>query len=146
MFDYQKIYLLAHITGIYLSYLVFFAASVAAASYLIQDNLLKNKHTGAVLRRLPDLSFLDKLNYRSIGLGFPILTLSIITGFIWLKGVHGSFWNSYSLRQIYSLVLWLIYAVILHMRLSEKLRGRKVAILSLFAFGVIVLSLFGACH
>lgn len=146
MFDYQKIYLSAHIISIYLSYLVFFVASFAAVSYLIQDNFLKNKHTGMVFRRLPDLSRLDKLNYRSIGLGFPILTLSIITGFIWLKSLYGSLWGAYSVRQVYALVLWIIYAVILHMRLSEKLRGRKVAILSLFAFLVIILSLFAVCH
>jgi len=146
MFDYQKIYLFAHIISIYLSYFAFLVASFAAASYLVQDNFLKNKHTGMIFRKLPDLSSLDKLNYRSIGLGFPVLTLSIITGFIWLKGIHGSLWGANSLRQVYALVLWIIYAVILHMRLSEKLRGRKVAILSLIAFSVIILSLFAACH
>jgi ABC-type uncharacterized transport system permease subunit len=129
----------------YISYIVFFVASCAAVVYLIQDNLLKNKRTGVMLRRLPDLSFLDKLTYKSIGVGFPLLTLSIISGFAWAMNIHGAYWNSYNSRQIYSLVLWLLYAVILHVRLSEKLRGRKVALLSLSAFCVIILSLFGSC-
>lgn len=142
----MDIYLRSHLIGIYLSYIIFFVASLAAAAYLIQDNLLKNKRTVAIFNRLPDLSLLDKLNYRSISLGFPLLTISIISGFIWAKNIYGWYWVNYNSRQIYSLILWLIYAVILHVRLSERLRGKKVALLSLFAFYIIILSLLGACH
>lgn len=142
----QGFYFIFHVVSIYLSYTIFFAASLAALTYLIEDNLLKNKQIGPILNRLPDLSFLDKLNYRSIGLGFPMLTLSIVSGFTWAKNIYGAYWQNDSSRQVYSLALWLIYAVILHVRLSAKLRGRKVALLSLFAFGVIILSLFGACR
>ena len=146
MLDPKRFYFICHIVAIYLSYIVFFAASLAALGYLIQDNLLKNKRIGGILNQLPDLSFLDKFNYRSIGLGFPILTFAIVSGFIWAKNTYGAYWQSYSSRQVYALALWLIYAVVLHVRLSAKLRGKKVALLSLFAFGVIILSLFGACH
>ncbi len=138
-------YLGLHIITVWLSYIIFFAASAAAALYLIQNNLLKNKRTGIIFNRLPSLSFLDKLNYRSIGLGFPMLTFSILSGFIWGENIYGAYWQSFNSRQLYSLILWLIYAVTLHVRLSAKLRGKKVALLSLFAFCVIILSLFGAC-
>lgn len=138
-------YLKLHIVTIYLSYTAFFVASVAAVLYLIQNNLLKNKRTEAIFNRLPDLEFLDRLNYRSIGIGFPVLTLSILCGFIWAEHIYGFYWPGYNSRQIYSLVLWLISAAILHVRLSAKLRGRKVALLTLFAFLIIILSLFGAC-
>jgi len=141
-----NLYSMLHIAGIYLSYFVFFIASVAAAAYLIQDGLIKSKRMGIIFNRLPDLSFLDKLNYRSICLGFPLLTLAIISGFIWTRNINGTYWPVHNLRQIYSLVLWLIYAVILHTRLSAKLRGRKVALLSLFAFGVLVFSLLASCR
>lgn len=140
------LYSTLYIVGIYLSYTVFFVATIAAAVYLIQDSLIKGKHTGMIFNRLPDLSFLDKLNYRSIGLGFPLLSLAIISGFIWTRNIYGTYWVGHNLRQIYSLVLWLIYAVILHMRLSARLRGRKVALLSLFAFGVLVFTLLATCR
>jgi len=141
-----NLYSTLHIVSIFLSYLVFLIATTTAAAYLIQDALIKSKRTGVVFSRLPDLSFLDKLNYRSISLGFTLLSLAIISGFIWARNIHGTYWGVYNLRQIYSLVLWLIYAVILHARLSAKLRGRKVALLSLFAFGVLVLSLLATCR
>lgn len=141
-----NLYSMLHVVSILLSYLVFLIATSAAAAYLVQDALIKSKRMGVVFNRLPDLSFLDKLNYRSISLGFPLLTLAIISGFIWAKNIHGAYWGVHNVRQIYSLVLWLIYAVILHARLSARLRGRKVALLSLFAFGVLVLSLLATCR
>ncbi len=134
-----------HLITICLSYIAFFVASVAAALYLIQDNFLKNKQTGLIFNRLPNLFFLDKLNYGAIGSGFPILTLSIISGFIWAKHVRGIPWD-YNSREIYAIALWLVYALILHVRLSAKLRGRKVAQLSLFAFCIIVFTLLGSCR
>lgn len=141
----SSLYLKLHILTIYLSYAVFFVSTAAAVLYLIQNNALKNKQVGIVFSRLPDLSFLDKLNYRTIGLGFPILTFSIISGFIWARNIYGAYWAGLYSRQVFSIILWLIYAVILHVRLSDKLRGKKVAFLSLFAFFMIILSLFGAC-
>lgn len=127
-----------HRASICLSYLSFFFALVAALLYLIQDYLLKNKRTETIFNKLPNLSFLDKLNYRSISFGFPLLTFSLVIGF-----VSG---DSRNIAQIYSFIIWLIYAVILHVRLSEKMRGRKVAWLSLLAFGVIIISLFGSSY
>lgn len=137
-------YLIWHIITIHLSYLVFFAATAAAFLYLLQDNNLKRKNVSAILNRLPNLDTLDKLNYRFIGLGFPLLTLAIIIGSLWSKDITGFYW-SWNLRWVYSLAVWLIYALTLHVRLSAKLRGRKVAFLSLAAAGVIILSLLSNC-
>lgn len=141
----MQLYNYLHIITIALSYLVFLVASLSAVLYLIQDNLLKHKQTGVIFNRLPNLFFLDKLIYRAIGVGFPILTFSILSGFIWAKYIRGEYW-SFNPRLVYALSLWLIYALILHVRLSAKLRGRKVAQLSLFAFGMIIAALFSSCR
>lgn len=138
-------YPLLHITSIYLSYFAFLVASAAAALYLAQDYFLKNKEAGIIFDQLPNLSFLDQLNYTAVGSGFPIFTISIITGFVWAKHTRGAALNL-NQREIYAIVLWLIYALILHVRLSVKMRGRRVAQWSLVAFCVIILSLFGSCR
>lgn len=142
---YANMYFLLHIISIHLSYIAFFSAFVAAFLYLIQDSNLKNKKLNPLFSRLPDLSVLDRWNYVSIGLGFPVLTLAIAGGSFWLKDITGFYWV-WNTRVIYSLVLWLFYAVILHVRLSAKLRGRKVAYLSMLAFFIIVFSFFSACQ
>lgn len=141
----MPVFNLIHGITICASYTAFFTASVAAILYLIQDSAIKNKLSGVVFNRLPNLSFLDRFNYGSIGLGFPILTVSILSGFIWAKYIYGVYWQGYNPRHLYSIVLWLIYALILHVRLSARARGRKVALLSIAAFFVIILTLFGAC-
>ena len=133
-----------HIVTICVSFTAFLAATFAGLLYIVQDGNLKHKHLGVLFSRLPDLSFLDRLNYKAIGFGFPILTLAIISGFLWSKDARGSYW-SWNPREIYSAALWLLYAVILHVRLSSKLRGRKVALLSIVAFFVIILTIFGSC-
>lgn len=140
----QSPYFILHIITIHLSYISFFVASVAAAFYLVQDSRLKNKQVRVIFDRFPNLFLLDKLNYRAIGLGFPILTFSIITGFIWARHIQGSFWI-YNSREIYAFLLWLLYALILHVRLSARARGKKVAWLSLFAFCLIIFTLFTSC-
>ncbi|MDP1854036.1 MAG: cytochrome c biogenesis protein CcsA [Candidatus Omnitrophota bacterium] len=140
----KSTYFLLHIIAIHISYLAFFSAFLSALLYLIQDNNLKNKKLNSMFSRLPDLSVLDRWNYISIGLGFPVLTLSIVGGLLWLKGIAGIYWV-WNTRVIYSLVLWLLYAIILHVRLSAKMRGRKVAYLSILAFFIIVFSFFSAC-
>ena len=61
-----------HIYSIYISYIVFSAAFFSALLYIMQDYRLKHKFSGAVFNRLPDLSALDRFNYKSIGLGFPL--------------------------------------------------------------------------
>lgn len=142
----HSLYLTTHIAAICISYIIFSVASAAAVLYLIQNNAIKMKNPGVALSRLPDLSFLDKLIYRSIGLGFPILTFAILSGIIWANDLYGTYWWSYNIRQVSTIVVWLVYAVILHVRLSSRIRGRKIAFLSLAAFFVILFSIFGVCH
>ncbi|PIQ89506.1 MAG: hypothetical protein COV72_02455 [Candidatus Omnitrophica bacterium CG11_big_fil_rev_8_21_14_0_20_42_13] len=141
----DNFYLSLHLLSIHLSYFAFFSAFIAAIAYLIQDASLKSRKLHPLLMRMPDLSFLDKWNYSSIGLGFPVLTMAIISGSLWLNDTTGSFWQ-WNPRALYSLVLWLTYAVILHVRLSSKIRGRKVAFLSIVAFLIIIFTFFSNCN
>ena len=141
----MQIYLKLHIAAACISYAIFFVASVAGALYFIQDNAIKHKKRGVVFNRLPSLSFLDKLNYRSIGLAFPIFTFSIFCAFLWSEKIHGMHLWASNPRLVFFIVIWLVYALILHIRLSAKMRGRKVALLSILAFFAIILSLFSTC-
>ncbi len=143
--EYKNLFFTLHIITIHLSYIAFFVASFSAGLYLLVNKLLKNKQIGIIFNRLPDLFFLDKLNYQAISFGFPILTLSIVAGFLWVRHTRGTYFN-FNPREVYTIILWMIYALILHVRLAAKLRGMMVARLSLLAFGVIIFTLFGNCR
>jgi len=110
--------------------------------YLIQEHYVKSKRLGGLYERLPSLQTLDDINYRLITLGFPLLTLAIITGALWAENAWGRLWN-WDPRETWSLITWLIYAIVLHARLVAGWRGRRAAILSIIGFLTIIIAFFG---
>lgn len=126
----------------FLGYAAFAVASGIAIMYLLQERYLKSKHLSGLFQRLPNLEVLDELNWRLIGLGFPLFTLAIITGAIWANTALGKYWR-WDPKEVFSLVVWLIYALILHLRLLSGWRGRKAAMLSIAGFIIVIFSFFG---
>ena len=103
---------------------------------------IKNKKWSQFLHRLPSLQTLDDLNYLCLSLGFPFLTLGIITGSIWAEYAWGSYWN-WDPKETWSLVTWLIYAALLHGRLTIGWRGRRAAYFSIIGFAVVLFTFLG---
>jgi cytochrome c-type biogenesis protein CcsB len=110
--------------------------------YLVQEHYVKSKHLGGLFRRLPSLQILDEMNYRLITIGFPFLTLAIITGALWAESALGRFWR-WDPKEVWSLITWFIYALVLHVRLTVGWRGKKAAILSIIGFCVVLFTFFG---
>jgi ABC-type transport system involved in cytochrome c biogenesis permease subunit len=92
--------------------------------------------------RLPSLDVLDSMNYRALTIGFPLLTLGIITGSVWAQYAWGSYW-SWDPKETWSLITWLIYAAVLHARLTVGWRGRKAAWFSIFGFLAVLFTFLG---
>ena len=110
--------------------------------YLLQDRFVKSKHLGGLFQKLPSLQVLDEINYHLITLGFPLLTLAMITGVIWANAAWGTYWR-WDPKEVWSLITWLIYAIVLHLRLTVGWRGKKAAILSIAGFIVVIFAFFG---
>lgn len=110
--------------------------------YLIQERHLKSKNLGGLFRRLPSLQTLDEINYKLITIGWPLLTLAIITGALWAESTLGSYWR-WDPKEVWSLITWLIYASILHLRLRAGWSGKRAAILSVIGFCVVLFTFFG---
>ena len=110
--------------------------------YLVQEHYVKSKQLGGMFQRLPSLQSLDYINYRLITIGFPLLTLAIISGALWAESAWGGYWR-WDPREVWALVTWLIYATILHSRLLAGWRGRRAAILSIIGFISILIAFFG---
>ncbi len=111
--------------------------------YLIQERQLKAKRFGFFFRRLPSLSQLDTLNYWCLSIGFPLLTAGIITGSLYEQHTLGHFW-SWDPKEILTLLAWLIYAVLMHERLTVGWRGRRAAWLAICGFLVLLATFAGA--
>jgi cytochrome c-type biogenesis protein CcsB len=119
---------------------LFVLASAAGAMYLIQDGFLKKRKAGAFARLFPSLRDLDKINHVCVLWGFPLLTFGMIAGSLWARTVWGSHWQ-WDPRQVWTLVVWATYAVLLHQRLAIGWKGHKAAAYSLAAFLILLATL-----
>lgn len=79
---------------------------------------------------------LDNWSYRTIGIGFPFLTMGIISGAVWANEAWGSYW-SWDPKETWALITWLIFASYLHARLTKGWRGKRAAFLGSFGFFIV---------
>jgi cytochrome c-type biogenesis protein CcsB len=138
----QSIWLPVHVVLAFLGDAIFALAFSASLLYLLQERRLKAHRGGRMLRGLPSLETLDRLNYTLLVWGLVLLTLGIVTGIVWAHSAWGPFWSR-DPKLIFSLATWLIYVVLLQGRMSAGWRGRWAAQLTIAGFAVIVLSLVG---
>jgi cytochrome c-type biogenesis protein CcsB len=96
----------------------------------------------AELGKLKLLQSLDNWSYRIIGLGFPFLTIGIISGGVWANEAWGSYW-SWDPKETWALITWLVFAVYLHARITKGWAGKKTAILGSLGFFVIWICYLG---
>jgi cytochrome c-type biogenesis protein CcsB len=77
---------------------------------------------------------LDNWSYRTISLGFPSLTLGIISGAVWANEAWGSYW-SWDPKETWALITWIVFASYIHARLTKKLarsKGRFIRFFRIF--------------
>ena len=82
------------------------------------------------------LESLDNWSYRTISLGFPLLTMGIISGAVWANEAWGSYW-SWDPKETWALITWLTFAIYLHVRLTKGWLGTKSAVLGSIGFFVV---------
>lgn len=136
----QSNWLTIHVTTCFFGYAAFAVSFGISILFLIQDQ--KGGSTKGKVRWLPSLRILDEINYKSIVIGFPMLSLGIITGAAWANYAWGSYW-SWDPKETWSLITWFIYAAFLHARITRDWRGRKAAILSIIGFVAVLFTYFG---
>lgn len=120
----------------------FAVACCVGVMYLIQEHFVKAKKLGGLFHRLPSLRVLDEVNYRLITIGFPLLTLAILTGAVWAQGVWGTFWR-WDPKEVWSLITWFFYALIIHARIAASWHGKRAAILSIAGFIAVLFTFYG---
>jgi cytochrome c-type biogenesis protein CcsB len=92
--------------------------------------------------KLSLLQTIDIWSYRIIGLGFPFLTIGIISGAVWANEAWGSYW-SWDPKETWALITWLVFAIYLHSRLLKGWQGEKAAFLGTCGFFVIWICYLG---
>nr|YP_010951706.1 Cytochrome c biogenesis protein [Laurencia elata]WMP12645.1 Cytochrome c biogenesis protein [Laurencia elata] len=102
----------------------------------INNNQIEAKHNMNLLQAI------DNLSYRTIGFGFPLLTIGIISGAVWANEAWGTYW-SWDPKETWALITWIVFAVYLHTRINQKLTGQIPSIIGSIGFVVIWLCYLG---
>jgi cytochrome c-type biogenesis protein CcsB len=79
---------------------------------------------------------IDYWSYRMIGIGFPMLTLGILSGAVWANEAWGSYWN-WDPKETWALITWIIFAIYLHARIAKGWNGIKPASVAILGFFVV---------
>lgn len=132
----QSNWLVAHVFTCFLGYAGFAVSFVAAVLLLI------SRKSEKLSLLLPNRKILDEIVYRSVLVGFPFLSLGIITGAAWADHAWGAYW-SWDPKETWSLITWLVYAVFLHARLTRGWSGGRTALLSVLGFCAVLFTYFG---
>jgi cytochrome c-type biogenesis protein CcsB len=85
---------------------------------------------------------LDNLSYRILGMGFPFLTIGILSGAVWANEAWGSYW-SWDPKETWAFLTWLVFAIYLHTRLTKGWQGQKPALIASVGFVVVWLCFLG---
>ena len=124
-----------HVSMMMLSYSILILGSLLSILFFVlskNKNLLFLKNSN----KIHLLENIDNWSYRTIGIGFPFLTIGIIAGAIWANEAWGSYW-SWDPKETWALITWIIFAAYIHARLTQGWKGEKVSILGSLGFFLI---------
>ena len=153
----QSNWLMMHVSMMMISYATLIIGSLFSIFYLflvnfnISKNSIENKivptangiiSSSEASSKNSLLQIIDIWSYRIIGLGFPFLTIGIISGAVWANEAWGSYW-SWDPKETWALITWLIFAIYLHSRLLKGWQGTKAAFLGSCGFFVIWICYLG---
>jgi len=139
---FTSIWFIIHIVSVFIGEAALALACGVGMLYLLQEHAIKTKKRGFFYSRLPSLELLDTTGYACIVVGFTMLTIGLITGFVYAKAIWGRFW-SWDPKEVWSGITWILYAVLLHERLAVGWRGRRAAIMAIVGFCVVLFTFFG---
>jgi cytochrome c-type biogenesis protein CcsB len=139
----QSNWLTSHVLTCFLGYAAFTVAFALGIMFLIKSAAsADSSNMDAFIRLLPSEYQMDDLMYSSTTLGFIFLTLGIVTGSVWAHYAWGSYW-SWDPKETWSLITWLVYAVMLHTRLVRGWRGKRMAIMAIVGFACVLFTYLG---
>lgn len=133
---------LVHTTVSTLGMAILCVAFAMSVIYLVQDRALKSRQKLKLLERLPSLHRADQIGFRSLSVGFLLLTLGIGTGIVVNAEVRQRI-LVLEPKQIFPLLAWLVFAAGLFARRALGLRGRKSAYITITGVALGLLTVIG---
>jgi ABC-type uncharacterized transport system permease subunit len=116
-------------------------AAMQALVLAVQEWRLRTHHMSRFSRSLPPLQTMETLLFQLIGSGFTLLTISLLTGFLFLENL---FAQHLAHKTVLSIIAWLVFAGLLWGRIVHGWRGQTAIRWTLGGFAALMLGYFGS--
>jgi ABC-type uncharacterized transport system permease subunit len=127
-----------HVLSTFGGALAFAVAGAAGAMYLLANRRLRSKRQPPG-SGLGSLERLEHITLLSVTLGFALLTIGLITGFVLLRNRNLLRADWYTQPKVLlTFVAWVVYALVLHSPINPSFRGRRTALLSVIGFVLMI--------
>ena len=119
------------------------AAGLGLMRLVLRPSLDKGEHaTPLLVGGAGGGEEIERTMEKAVALGFPWLTLGILTGAIWAQNAWGRYWG-WDPKETWALITWLWYLLLLHVRALRGWRGRRSAALAVIGFGLVLFTFVG---
>jgi ABC-type uncharacterized transport system permease subunit len=122
-----------------------FAIGACAVSvlYLWQRNALKKRQLDQIPAQVPAMDKLDTLLVRFLWTGFTFITLSLLSGAVFVQSFQFPDMPALQAKVIWAIAVWAWYLATLIARNVLNHPGRRIAQMSLGGFLLLAMSYFG---
>jgi len=140
----DNLWMFVHILFAWLAYGAYSLSAGLGLMYLMKDRASRTPAgpSDGLTARLPGTALLDDMIFRFIIFGFVAHVVMLASGSIWARDLWGSYWN-WDPVETWSLVSALIYGLWIHLRLTLRWRGRRMAWMSLGAMATVLVAFWG---
>ncbi|MEO7430890.1 MAG: cytochrome c biogenesis protein CcsA [Dokdonella sp.] len=130
-----------HVAVALLAFGVLAIAAVFAILLAMQERALRHRQFDSWMRILPPLTLTEALLFRLIGTGFVLLTLTLLTGILFVENLFGQHLVH---KTALSIIAWLVFGALLFGRRRYGWRGRRAVNLTLTGMAFLVLAFLGS--
>jgi cytochrome c-type biogenesis protein CcsB len=135
----QSVWFIPHVVVYFFGYAAMFVAFIAAILYLA--------HPAPFTHGRPDLVGTGTVDMEAFAngtmrLGFVLLTAGLLMGAFWAKSAWGDYWT-WDPKETWSLVSWMVFVIVLHLRHVRAWRGRRFAVLLIVGFAAVMFTYLG---
>jgi len=133
----------AHIAAAMLAYSLFTIAMLHAVLISQVEKRLHHATLPRVLQNLPPLLTMETLLFRMIGIGFVLLTLTLVSGVMFSEEIFGKAWQ-FNHKALFGIISWLVFAVLLLGHRFHGWRGRIAVRWTVSGFVFLLLAYLGS--
>ena len=143
----QSYWLVIHVTIAVAATGVFTVAVTASALQLVRDSWERDPGRSArrwwsLVGSMPSARALEALAFRLNALAFLLWTFTVMAGAVWAEQAWSRFWG-WDPKEVWSFIVWVVYAAYLHARTTRGWSGRRAAWFSIVGYAVLIFNFTG---